>query len=120
MTRTAVRTRRLTSNISTVSSWAAWPLDVTRAWTPSGERATPQGPERPGPPVTVRMWPAGVIRQPDGVSGVWAAAPTVPEELDRAAVGALGDVHVHVRHAHASPSRATRPQPPFCSCSRPA
>src|SRR5919201_571517 len=102
MTRTAVRTRRLTSNISTVSSWAAWPLDQpSRRRRPQRRR---QGPCRvpassrsPSDAMTCsrRLYAAADLAVPG--ERMLDRAP-VAEELDRAAVRAPVDVHVHVRH----------------------
>src|SRR5437773_1684673 len=85
------------SKVSPVSSWTACPLDVTRAWLPSGEMATAQGPPRPGPSVTVTTLPAGVSAQPDGVVGALPEdAPDRPAAT-QAVSAAMAPVRASVR-----------------------
>src|SRR3954462_10303095 len=86
------------SKVSTVSLSTACPLEVTSAWLPSGETATPRGPPRPGPCVIVMSRPAGVRFHPEGVIG----APVAGDDAAAAA-----------KTASSAPITPMRPSPSF-------
>src|SRR5919197_995591 len=106
----SVRCARSRSNTSVDSICAAWPLLVTSAWRPSGATVTPQGPASPGPS-TVITRPAGVMLQPDGVTGVAAgraaeagvatiAAATAVDSIPRTITLRISDLPDSVRGEH--------------------